>query len=820
MTSKNSHHLSKLIAVISDLQWVCVALLCLAFVAPIAQGGQQIASDAAGRGISAEKATPVSLPRFAHPPKIDGRLDDDVWKAAAIFKDFRQVQPSDAAPASKPTIVYMGRDADRLYIAFHAFDDPRQVRATIAKRDAIFDDDIVGVYLDTFNDRRRAYVLLFNPLGVQADGIFTEGRGEDLSVDIVMESKGTLTDDGYVVEVAVPFKSLRYEAGRGKMWGIHLFRKIKRFNDEIDSWMPIPRGASSLLNLAGHITELEGIASERNLELIPGTTISETGRRTHALPGASDPGRFVNGPLKVEPELNAKLGFASNITVDLALNPDFAQVEADQPVITANQRFPIFFEEKRPFFLEGIDIFQTPLQAVNTRAIVDPDVAVKLTGKRGRNVFGVLAAADSAPGNYSEEERNDPTLLPQIRKFIGKRAVVGVARLRRDIGRESSLGVVVTTYNFVERHNHVGGFDGRFRLGKQTTFDFQLLGTTSRRLFFDPDQGRSFLRTGNGFGYYFELDRPDRHWNWNYSGEGRTRDYRADVGFTRRTDTNRHRFFVRYDSEPRPRALLVSWYARQFTSLQFDWRGRLQKWSSDPQVRFNLRRQTVVGGGISFGYERLFEEEFGPKRAPGRPGAFAGDRSERSANYHAVYGFWGTTPSKRYSFSGDIGYSVGEFDYDFGAGPRFPRVSPAALRSPNAPLDPGPGRSLRMESSFAYQPTTALRASLNYEKSRLVREDTGRTAFDDNIFSLRVTYQFTRFSFLRLRIDHTTLNARVRTQFLFGWTPRPGTALYVGYNDDARRNGFNPFTGQFEPGFRRDGRTFFIKISRLIRRSF
>jgi len=792
-------------------------LLCFALAAAIASSAHRVASG--GQIPSPEKANPVRIPRFAHPPKIDGRLDDEVWKEAATFKDFQQIRPSDAAPSSKPTVVYMGYDAHNLYIAFHAVDDPQQVRATIARRDAIFDDDIVGVYLDTFNDRRRAYMIFFNPFGVQADGMFTEGRGEDFSVDIVMESKGTLTDDGYVVEVALPFKSLRYEAGRGKAWGIHLFRKIKHFNDEIDSWMPIPRGASGLLNFAGQITGLEGIASEKNLELISGVTISETGRRALSLPSTSDPGRLVNGPLKFAPELNVKLGLASNLTVDLALNPDFAQIEADQPVITANQRFPIFFEEKRPFFLEGIDIFQTPLQAVNTRAIVDPDVAVKFTGKRGRNVFGLLAAADSAPGNYSEEERNDPTLLPQIQKFIGKKALVGVARLRRDVGRENSLGLIATTYNFVERHNHVGGFDGRFRLNRQTTFDFQLLGTRSRRFFFDPDQGKNAFRTGNGFGYYFMLDRPGRHWNWNYYGSGRTRDYRADVGFTRRTDTNLQSFFVRYDSAPRPKAWFVSWHLRQSARAQFDWRGRLQNWSSEPQVKFRLQRQTVIGGGVSLGYERLFEEEFGPKRAPGRAGAFAGVDPERSAYYRAVYGFWETTPSKRYSLSGDIGYSVGEFDYDFGAGPRFPRVSPAALHSPDAPLDPGPGRSLRMESRFIYQPTASLRASLNYERSRLVREDTGRTAFDDNIFSLRIAYQLTRFSFLRARVDYATLNARVRNQFLFGWTPRPGTALYIGYDDDVRYNGFNPFTGKLEPGFQRDRRTFFIKISRLFRRS-
>src|SRR5262249_27231326 len=153
----------------------------------------------------------------------------------------------------------------------------------------------------------------------------------------------------------------------------------------------------------------------RTLELIPSLTVSETGKRAPALPPAPagilaplDPGRVVNQPIQLDPGLTMKFNLTPTITLDAALNPDFAQVEADQTVVTANQRFPIFFEEKRPFFFEGINLFQTPLQAVHTRTIVDPDYALKLTGRRGRNNFGFLFASDNAPGNFSEDERNDP----------------------------------------------------------------------------------------------------------------------------------------------------------------------------------------------------------------------------------------------------------------------------------------------------------------------------------------------------------------------------------------------------------------------------
>ncbi len=778
-----------------------------------------------------EKIAPARIPRFETPPVIDGKLDDEAWKLAGVFKDFYQYRPSDTAPASRQTEVRVGYDAKFLYIGFHAYDEPSNVRATIAKRDAVLDDDAVGVFLDTFNDGRRAYVMFFNPFGVQQDGLSAEGRGEDFSFDLVMESKGVLTPDGYTVEVAIPFKSLRYEAGKGKLWGVHFLRQIKHINGELDSWMPISKDKSGFLNQEGHLTGLEGISTERTLELIPSLTLSETGKRVSspfarvppADPLVNNHGRFVNKPIGFEPGLTGKLGITPTVTLDFAIKPDFAQVESDQLVITANQRFPIFFEEKRPFFLEGKEIFETRIQAVHTRAIISPDYAVKLTGKRGRNTFGALLASDNAPGNFSEEERNDPNNLSNIQKFLHKNAYIGILRLKRDIGKENSIGLLATSCNFIEKHNQLGGFDGRFRLDKQTVINFQVLGTTSRRFFFDPDAGKNIYRTGNGLAYTFGYEKHGRHFETNFDLTGRTRDYRADVGFTRRTNTNREELFTQYRSEPKPKAFLISWKVFNYLTSNFDFQGRMQNWNNNTQVQFNLKRESFVGVGTQSGYERIFEYEFGQRRTLTRAGAFAGNDSERSTPQRTIYAFAGSTPSKKYSFFGVGVYNWNAFDFDFGAGQKFPRVSPAALLdpgNPNVPLDPGAGNELHLEGNFTYQPTNALNNRLSYTKDRLVRRDTGRTAFDDNIISLRSTYQFSRFTFARARADYDTLSSRIRAQFLLGWTPNPGTAFYVGYNDDLQRNGFSPFTGQLEPGFRRNGRTFFIKMSYLFRRSF
>lgn len=188
-----------------------------------------------------EKSKPITVPSFAKAPVIDGKLEEDIWKNAVVLKDFYQIQPGDNIAPSKPTEVLLGYDSKFLYIAFKATDEPDKVRATIAKRDNIFNDDYVGFMLDTFNDQRKAFEMFFNPLGIQGDGVLTEGRGEDFSVDLLMESKGIIHETGFVVEIAIPFKSLRFEAGKGKLWGAHFFRRIKRFENELDSWMPFSR---------------------------------------------------------------------------------------------------------------------------------------------------------------------------------------------------------------------------------------------------------------------------------------------------------------------------------------------------------------------------------------------------------------------------------------------------------------------------------------------------------------------------------------------------------------------------------------------------
>jgi len=298
-------------------------------------------------------ARKLTIPRISNPPVLADFLSMEPTNSHGMVavKEFVQRRPDDGKPATQRTVVYLGYDDKNLYLVFVCYEaDPGKIRANMAKREEVFDDDTILLVLDTFHDGRRAYLFLVNPLGIQADGLVAAGLPDDYSFDALWYSQGKRTAQGYVVWMAIPFKSLRFSSESKQTWGIAVGR------------------SSPYRSQAATLDGLENISPGRNLQFIPYGFF----RSFRSLDTVNAPPRFDTKPAKMDLGLDTKAILKSSLVLDFTLNPDFSQVESDEPQVTVNQRFEVFFPEKRPFFLENSTFFQTPINLLFTRRIADP----------------------------------------------------------------------------------------------------------------------------------------------------------------------------------------------------------------------------------------------------------------------------------------------------------------------------------------------------------------------------------------------------------------------------------------------------------------
>src|SRR5881392_2273113 len=335
--------------------------------------------------------------RVDQPPKLEDFLAPEPPAGGVHVSDFRQREPGDGVPVSVPTTAYVSYDDANLYVVFVCRDDPAKIRAGLTKREEISVDDGVAVYLDTFRDRKRGYLFQANPQGVQLDGIVTEGQDDDYSFDAVWQSDGRLTADGYVVRIAIPFRSLRFPRTPVQSWGIALARFVRRSNEEA-YWPLVTKRLAGFVPQFGVLEQLRDISPGRNVQAIPygaftGARFLDT--EVPAFRHASD--RRLG--------LDLKTVVRDAVTLDGTVNPDFSQVESDEPQVTINERFEVFFPEKRPFFIENAGYFQTPVNLFFSRRISDPGAGVRLTGKAGRWGIGAIGIDDRAPGQAVASEQ-------------------------------------------------------------------------------------------------------------------------------------------------------------------------------------------------------------------------------------------------------------------------------------------------------------------------------------------------------------------------------------------------------------------------------
>ena len=472
--------------------------------------------------------------------KVDGILDEQAWQDAAVLPvNFEWFPGNNTEPPVKTeALVTFGERA--LYVAFRAYDpNPKQIRAHLMDRDQIntfVQDDYVIVQLDTFNDGRRGFQFRINPLGVQADAFSSEVEGiEDWSWDMIWDSKGRITADGYEVEIAFPFNQLRFQSTQEvQTWGIDVGRSYPRSSRHRLNNAGRDRNLSCVICQFNKITGLQGLKPGRNLEFDP----TLTALRTDELDEFPD-GSLADGEGEAEVGITARWGITPSLVLTGTINPDFSQVEADVAQLAVNERFALFFEEKRPFFLEGIDVFSTPINSVHTRTVHAPDWGLKLTGKQNRNAIGVFAAQDTVNGLFfPSNQRTDGTLL-------GEPVTSGVVRYRRDVGENSSLGVIYTGREGEnDYHNRVGGIDGLFRIGDRDTVEFQYLYSDTRYADTVADEFAQPLGDFTDDAMELNYTHDSNKWFWRFGYEDFGPGFRLDSGFVPRVDTKEADVFI------------------------------------------------------------------------------------------------------------------------------------------------------------------------------------------------------------------------------------------------------------------------------------
>src|SRR5215213_2304730 len=525
------------------------------------------------------KGSPTAeIPRLESAVQIDGNLDEPIWGRAIRLTGFWQYQPVDGRPAEEKTEVLVWYAPDAIYFGIIAHDrNPRAIRATVADRDNIDNEDHVVLDLDTFHDRRRAFFFGVNPLGAQSDGVRSEGAGQvsslipgsvDKNPDFIWESKGRITGRGYEVEVRIPFKSLRYPSGDPQSWGFNVTRIVQR-TGYTDTWTDVRRANASFLGQEGALGGLHDMRHGVTVEAQPFVTATAAGARDAVTED------FVREDLNPDAGLNLRLGFSS-YALDATMNPDFSQVESDQGQVTVNQRFALFFPEKRPFFLEGIELFGSPQTLVYTRRIVNPKAGAKLTGKFGQLGVAHLTAVD-------QTDEGD--------------AWFNITRLRRDFGRNSIAGVTFTNRDQGDEHNRVLAGDFRYVWGLYYT-QFQY--------------GASFTQDALGSRtapiWQAEFDRTGRTWGFNYLLKGQGEGFDAQAGFVNRLRSNvvTGHAFNRFTWYGAPRALLENLTVffgpeRIWAYNQFGFEPGLEG-----REQFDATFQLRGGWGINGHAERVF----------------------------------------------------------------------------------------------------------------------------------------------------------------------------------------------------------------------
>ena len=708
---------------------------------------------------------------------VDGVLDEDAWAAAPVIPLPFEWQPGDNIPAPVKTECLVTYDIHNLYIGFRCFDpEPKKIRAHLMDRDdtdTLILDDHLSFMVDAFNDERRAFQFRVNPMGVQADAILSELEGyEDFSWDAIWSAAAKITDWGYAVEVAIPLSQLRFRRSDGpQTWGFSAERSWPRDARHRLTSHPRSRNINCILCQFNKLTGFEGITPGQNIELNPTYTAS----RTDAMDMAGYPdGSLERGKVADEVGLTAKWGITPNIILNATANPDFSQVEADVAQLEINRRFALFYPEKRPFFLEGADFFLTPVQAVFTRTVADPRWGTKLTGKSGRTAMGFFGAQDEITNLLF------PSNQGTMQTSLGQDAYGGVFRLRQDVGRMSTLGVLYTGRAGSDYYNHVAGADAFLRLDEKNSVIFQFLHSeTDYPTAVAIDYGQNEARFG-GNAVNLQFQHFSRNWIVQALYEDLSRGFRADYGFVPRVDTRRGEAMVFRQIWGKPKGWFNLIRLGAMGRLIYDHDGNLtdRGLTVGMMYRGNLETEVNVHGNFVRTYYdgQNFDTAFGTVNFRIRP--FSGSEI---------------------GIQGMAGQSI---DYVNS------RLADVFAIEPNA--------------SFSLFRHLNLALSQSYERL----SEGGDTIYTANLIQTKIVWNFSVRSFIRAIVQYRDLEQNpamyafpvdsqtqgLFTQFLFSYKLNPRTVLFLGYADNGMGGVFDSWLGSDRVGITRIDRTFFLKI--------
>jgi hypothetical protein len=670
-----------------------------------------------------QKEEIISGVKVAEKIKIDGILDEKTWQTPPIKKKFITTTPVYGYELPMNTLVWVAYDTKNLYFAFRCYDpEPGKIKTSVTKRDNIFTDDWVSVSVDAMGNGQAGYVLFVNPSGIQGDALTTSIHvDDDFSPDYVWHSAAKLTKEGYNVEIRLPLKSIRFKSGKKVEMGILFRRRISRLSYE-GAWPDIKLNQWILTSQAK--AEFKDLKKQVKFEILPSLTHSSNSNRL-------TPDQWSESEKSTEFGIGLKYGLTSATTAEITINPDFSQVESDALQVEVNQRYPLFYSEKRPFFMEGTEIFNFWTyvygyfpKAVHTRQIASPRWGAKLTGNLGKFSFGFLSAGDEAPGE---------PWISGINPDQGKTALFGVARGKYGFGKDSYVGFLYTGREFGDQYNHLVGLDGSFRVARRHWFRGTYLYSASR-----DSEGNVYNGSTTGYGN-FTYPYGSKYLILVGVLEHMGKDLRADAGYLQRNGVNVARSAIYYNIYPDQKKL--PWLKTITPFAMLDITHDLNTKKDD--VLFNTALTFYFTKDANFSIQYQHVKEYW---------------QDQHFNKHLWYGSGGIRLTNWIKLNGGFGWRKSIYYY----------AIPAFL-----------GTGYFGSFAINFQPSDKFTLDLNLTHSDLSRN--GEELYDVNILYSKATYQFSKYFFLRALIQYNSFQERILTDFLASFTLIPGTVLHIGY---------------------------------------